>query len=62
MGRLGQFQAKALAQKQEAVQEAARQLDVVVDHQQPVTTLGRVFGEQPVEVLELAPARAGWQV
>ena len=36
VGRLGERQREALAEEQEAVEEAARQLDVVVDHQQPV--------------------------
>ena len=43
---------------QEAVEEAARERDVVVDDEQPVEAVGRVGGEQRVEVLELA-ARAG---
>ena len=55
VGGLGELQGEALAQKQEAVEKAVRQLDVVVDHQQPVVARGRVFGEQQVEVLELPP-------
>ncbi len=62
VGGLGELQREALAQEQEAVEEAARQLDVVVDHEQPVATLGRVGGEQPVEVLELPPSRRAEQV
>ena len=56
MSGLGQLQREALAEEQEAVEEAACQLDVVIDDQQPVVTVGRVPGEQPVEVLELAPS------
>ena len=50
---------EALAEEQEAVEEAARQLHVVVDDQQPVAVLRRVLGEQPVEVLELAQPLRG---
>ena len=60
MGGLRQRQREALAQEQEAVEEAARQLDVVVDHQQPVVAVGRMVRKQQVEVLELATtARVG---
>ena len=60
MRRLGELQREALAQEQEAVEKAPRQLDVVVDHDQPVVIVGRVLCEQAVEVLELAgpPRRA----
>ncbi len=44
---------EALGEEQEAVEEAAREDDVVVDHEQPVVLLGRVGREQAVEVLEL---------
>ena len=40
VGGLGEPQREALAEEQEAVEEAARQLDVVVDHQQPVAAVG----------------------
>ncbi len=56
VGGLCERQREALAQEQEAVEEAARQLHVVVDHQQPVVAVGGMLGEQPVEVLELAPS------
>ena len=56
MGGLGELQLEALAQEQQAVEKAARQRHVVIDDEQPVLTLGRVVGEQPVEVLELAHA------
>jgi hypothetical protein len=56
---LGEHQREALAQEQEAVEEAARQDDVIVDDEQPVAIAGRVLGEQQVEVLEL-PAILRW--
>ena len=54
VGRLGQLQLEALAQEEEAVEKAVRQLHVVVDHQQPVVAICGVLGQQPVEILELA--------
>ncbi len=56
MGGLGEGQAEPLAQEQEAIDEPAGELDVVVDDEQPVVTGGRVLGEQRVEALELAAA------
>ena len=50
-------EAGVLGAVQEAVEEAARQHDVVVDDEQPVEAGRRVLGEQRVEVLELAAAR-----
>ena len=55
---LGELEVGALGRAQERVEEAAGEGDVVVDHEQPVAFIGRVVGEQRVEVLELA-ARAG---
>ena len=43
---LGEPQPEALGAQQEGVEEAARELDVVVDEQQPVGAVGRVLGEQ----------------
>ena len=58
MRRLGELQGEALAEEQEAIDEPGAQLDVVVDEQQPVVAIGRMGGEQPVQVLEL-PSPAG---
>ena len=55
--RLGEPQLEALGEEQERVEEAARQRDVVVEHEQPVAAVERVRGEQRVEVLELAARR-----
>ena len=54
MGGLRERQREALAQEHEAVEKAARQLHVVVEHQQPVVAVDRVRGQQQVQVLELA--------
>ena len=52
--RLGEREVERLADRDEAVEEAARQHDVVVDDEQPVA-LGRVAPlEHRVQVLELA--------
>ncbi len=60
--RLRQRQREALAEEHEAVEEAARQLDVVVEDQQPVVPLRRMLDQQPVEVLELAEHARGCDV
>ncbi len=53
-------QVKALGQEHERVEEAARQRDVVVDHQQPVVGPVGMRRQQRVEVLEAsAVARVG---
>ena len=53
---LRQREREVLAQEQEPVEEAPRQLHVVVHDEQPVASVGRVLGEQRVEVLELSAA------
>src|SRR5438445_13330778 len=59
MRRLGQLQVEPLAEEQEAVEKAARQLDVVVDDEQPVAIAGAAPLKQPIEVLELSPPARG---
>ena len=49
-------QFEPLGQEDERVEEASGQRHVVVDHQQPVVSLGRLPLEQRVEVFELPPA------
>ena len=56
---LGQAQVEALGAEQQDVEKAARQPDVVVDHQEPVAAGRRMAGQQGVEVLELAAAGTG---
>ncbi len=51
---LGDEQSRVLGAEQEAIEEAARQDDVVVDDEQPVIARRGVLGEQVVEVLEAA--------
>ncbi len=58
MSRLGEGQGEVLAKEQEAIEKAGRELDVVVDHEQPVVSVERMLGEQAVEVLKTtAPFR-----
>jgi hypothetical protein len=57
--RLGESQPGALGRAQEGVEEAARERDVVVDHEQPVVGRQRVGGDERVEVLELAARALG---
>ena len=59
MSRLGQSQVKSLGQKHELVEEVAWKRDIVVDHDQPVVSLGGVSLEQTVEVFELPRRPAG---
>ena len=56
--RLGELEAEALGHEQHAVEEPARQLDVVVHRHDPVgvSPVARAL-EQRVQVLELAAAR-----
>ena len=55
LGRLGQVQRQPLAHREHAVEEARRQVDVVVGDHDPVVVCHRDRGrQQPVEVLELA--------
>ena len=54
VGGLGELQAGVLGAGHEAVEEPARQDDVVVEDDQPVEARARMLGEQRVEVLELA--------
>ena len=53
---LRERQREALAQEQEAVEEAARQLHVVVDHEQPVVVR---IGPRPAHARPPAPPAAG---
>jgi hypothetical protein len=45
VGRLGQAQAEALGQEHERVQEPRGERNVVVEHQQPVMSSGRMLGQ-----------------
>ena len=42
VGRLRQAELKALGEEDENVEESAWKRDVVIDHEQPVVTLGRI--------------------
>ena len=59
MGGLGDPETVALGERDEDVEEVARELDVVVDDQQPVEAARRVGGQRGVEVRPLAGALGG---
>ena len=56
--RLDELEAEPLRHEQQAVEEPARQLDVVVHHHDPVGVNGWCRIEQRVQVLELAAPQA----
>src|SRR4051794_15971278 len=56
---LGEREAEALGEQQEAIEEAAREHDVVVDDQQPVGVRERCRGQRGVDVRPLARAGGG---
>ncbi len=51
---LRQLELEPLGEEDEGVKKAARQRHIVVDHQQPVVSLGWMLFEQGVEVFEFA--------